>query len=167
MAEREFSWSGAGLRFLFALILVFATYNPEGWSYYHWAIEAMTKGVAPLDFGNLFNDFGRWIGAVWDNVRANGALKAFAGIILIIGWTIYLRSTLLSLGILGILLAAAFFGTLIWLIVDWGLIPTDSVRSVTYIILVALAAVLAVGMSWSHVRRRLSGQRDVDDVETD
>jgi hypothetical protein len=27
-----------------------------------------------------------------------------------------------------------------------------------------LAAILAVGMSWSHLRRKWSGQQDVDDV---
>ena len=35
----QFGWSGVGLRFLFAILIVFATYNPEGLSFYHWAIE--------------------------------------------------------------------------------------------------------------------------------
>jgi Family of unknown function (DUF6524) len=30
-----------------------------------------------------------------------------------------------------------------------------------------VATILAIGMSWSHVRRRLSGQADVDDVDED
>ena len=38
MAETGISWAGVGLRFVFALILVFATYNPEGYSYFHWGI---------------------------------------------------------------------------------------------------------------------------------
>jgi len=29
-----------------------------------------------------------------------------------------------------------------------------------------LSLILATSMSWSHIRRRLSGQLDVDDVET-
>ena len=28
-----------------------------------------------------------------------------------------------------------------------------------------LALILAVGLSWSHIRRQLTGQVDVDDVE--
>jgi hypothetical protein len=28
-----------------------------------------------------------------------------------------------------------------------------------------LAAIMATGMSWSHIRRRMSGQLDVDDVD--
>jgi hypothetical protein len=33
------------------------------------------------------------------------------------------------------------------------------------IILIALSLVMGVGLSWSIIRRRLSGQLDVDDVE--
>jgi hypothetical protein len=36
---------------------------------------------------------------------------------------------------------------------------------VTWIVLFATSGILAVGMSWSHVRRRLSGQVDTDDVD--
>jgi len=32
----EISWKGFGLRFLFGLVLVFTTYNPESLSYLHW-----------------------------------------------------------------------------------------------------------------------------------
>ena len=31
--------------------------------------------------------------------------------------------------------------------------------------LIALSLVLGIGLSWSHVRRRLSGQADMDDVD--
>ena len=37
--------------------------------------------------------------------------------------------------------------------------------SLAWVALVAIATVMAVGLSWSHVRRRVSGQLDVDDVE--
>ncbi len=37
--------------------------------------------------------------------------------------------------------------------------------AVTYLVLFVIGAVLGTGMSWSHVRRRLSGQADVDEVE--
>ena len=35
----------------------------------------------------------------------------------------------------------------------------------TWIGLTAMSLVLGVGLSWSHVRRRLSGQADMDDVD--
>ena len=55
-------------------------------------------------------------------------------------------------------------GTLIWLMVDKGIIPADSIRAITYIVEFVLAAILSTGLTWSHVRRRLSGQMDTDDV---
>lgn len=140
MKVKEINWVGVGVRFLLALLLVFATYNPSGYSYFDWGIK---------------------------NIADFSILKLFAGVVLLIGWAMFIRATLVSLGPFGITLAAAFFGTLLWLVVDWGLIPASSVKAVTYLILVAASAVLATGMTWSHIRRRLSGQLDVDETDVD
>jgi len=51
-------------------------------------------------------------------------------------------------------------------VVDWGWIAPENRKVISYIIMTLLSAVLAVGMSWSHIRRRLTGQADVDDLET-
>jgi hypothetical protein len=138
MAKSQLSGTGLLLRFLVGLVLVFASYNPEKWSYWHWALA---------------------------NLPDFSVLKAFVGVVLLIGWTIYLRATVRSLGPFGLILAIAFFGTLIWLLVDTGILPADSVRAVTYIVLVIISGVLAVGVSWSHLRRRITGQIDVDEIE--
>ena len=143
MAVHRFSWTNFLLRFGFALVLVFTTYNPEQRSYYHWA-------VAPVLGGD---------GASMD------VLKLFLGVVLLIGWVIFLRATLRSLGLLGTVLAIAFFGTLLWLIVDVGLVSLQNSRAVSYLILLGLAGVLSTGISWSHVRRRLTGQIDVDETD--
>jgi len=140
MAMKQFGGTGLLLRFLVGLVLVFASYNPEEWSYWHWALA---------------------------NLPDFSVLKAFVGVVLLIGWTIYLRATVRSLGPFGLILAVAFFGTLIWLLVDTGILPADSVRAVSYIVLVIISGVLAVGVSWSHVRRRITGQIDVDEIEED
>lgn len=140
MRVKEISWAGIGARFLFALVLVFATYNPSGYSYFHWAIK---------------------------NLPDYSVLKLFAGVVLLIVWVMFIRATLRSLGPIGVTLAVAFFGTLLWLVVDWGLIPADTVKAVTYLILIAASAVMATGMTWSHIRRRISGQVDVDEIDTD
>ena len=92
-------------------------------------------------------------------------LKVFVGVVLLIGWTIYIRATRRSLGIIGMTLAMAFFATLLWLFVDWGLIPADSVRAVSYIVLFVMGAILATGMCWSHICRRISSQMDVDEID--
>ncbi|RMD68196.1 MAG: hypothetical protein D6819_09970 [Gammaproteobacteria bacterium] len=139
MARRSdvFTWRGFLVRFLAALFLVFATYNPEGYSYIHWV---MTKPYFSPE-------------------------KVFAGIALLIGWLIFLRATLLSLGRIGLLLALAFFGTLVWLFISWGWITPNSPKVFIYLSLVILAAVLAIGVSWSFIRRRLTGTIEVDRID--
>lgn len=134
----EMSWAGIGIRFMIAWILVFATYNPEGYSYINW-IFMFENEMLPL--------------------------KLLAGVVLVIGWAIYIRATRRSLGMIGIVLAIAFFATLLWLFVDWHIIPADSIRAVSYIILFIIGSLLATGMCWSHIRRRISGQMDVDEIE--
>lgn len=135
---KEIGWAGIGVRFLVALLLVFATYNPEGWSFFDWVT---TKDTGPV------------------------AAKALVGVILLIGWTIYLRATLRSLGGFGIALVIALIATLLWLLVTWDVIPHDSVRAAVYMAEFVISALLSIGMVWSHVRRRLTGQIDVDEIE--
>ncbi len=139
---KKFTWASALVRFASALVLVLLTYNPSGISYFDWVqdrIDDPDKGFDPL--------------------------IVLSGVVLLIGWTMFIRATLRSLGPFGLLLALGFFATLIWLIVYYGIVPADSVRAVTWLALVSLSGVLAAGMSWSHIRRRASGQLDVDDVE--
>lgn len=140
MAESGISWAGVGIRFFAALVLVFATYNPEGVSYFHWGIM---------------------------EIQSISALKAFVGVVLLIGWVIFIRATLNSLGLLGLVLAVGFFGTLLWIIVDWGWVPLDSVKLLSYIVLIMGSAILATGMSWSFIRRKMSGQYDIVDGDND
>lgn len=136
-ALTELTWKGFSVRFFIGLILVFSTYNPESYSYLHWIKSSFPK---------------------------ISALQAFCGVVLLVGWAVFIRASLRSLGAIGLGLALAFFGTLLWLIIDVGLIPADSIRAISYIVEFILAAVLSTGLSWSHVRRRISGQMDTDDV---
>ena len=140
MAKHELSLVGIVLRFVAAFILVFATYNPEGYSYYHWAV---------LNWGEF------------------DPIKALAGILLLIGWTVFLRATGRSLGPFGLVLALAFFGVIVWALIYYKLLATDSARVVTYLSMFIVAGVLTAGMVWSLVRRRVTGQVDVDDVDCD
>lgn len=122
------------------MLLVFASYNPSQYSWYHWLIHATDR---------------------FDPVLL------FTGVVLLIGWAIYLRATARSLGIVGIILALAFVGSLIWMMVDFGMLSVSNPTVIQYLILFVLSLVLATGMSWSHIRRRMTGQLDVDDVEGD
>ena len=116
----NFSSSNFGMRFLFSAILVFATYNPEGYSYYDWV-----KNVIP----------------------AVTIEQAFVGVLLIIGWVIYLRATLRSLGFIGLILAFAFFGLLIAMLFKWGWISLEASKMVAYVIEVLLAVITTVRLN--------------------
>ena len=134
----NFTFSSFGMRFLFSAILVFATYNPEGYSYYHWV-----KSAFP----------------------ALSIEQAFVGVVLLIGYVIFLRATFRSLGIIGLGLAVAFFGLLVAMLFKWDLLNLDESRVVAYVAGILIAVILAIGMSWSHIRRRMAGQMDMDDVD--
>ena len=142
MSNQNITASGIMMRFLVALIIVFAVYNPHGWSYYHWMSNAMV---------------GETIGGL--------ALLIFAGVVVLISFTIYIRATLRSLGIFGLILTSAFFATLVWLLIDLGLGSVINLVIIQDILLFIMAAVLGTGMCWSHIRRRLTDQSDVDDVD--
>ena len=41
----------------------------------------------------------------------------------------------------------------------------ESTGILTWLTLVVISLILATGMAWSHVKRRITGQINVDDVE--
>lgn len=139
MARAAFGFGDFLWRWVFSQALVFATFNPTDWSYLRWAAGA------------------------WE---ADLPLVAFLGVVLAIGWIILLRATLNSIGLFGVALIAAAAGTLVWLLIDRGLLSVDDPGLLIWIGLVILGLILGLGVSWSHVRRMISGQVDVDDVET-
>jgi len=142
--SRRFSWSGYFIRLLFALVLVFATYNPTGWSFFHWLRDqAMDTGTQML------------------------ALMVLIGIVILIGWVIFIRATFRSLGAFGTILAVAFFAALIWVVLELLPVARDNRQLLVYLIQFGLAGVLSAGLSWSHVRRRLTGQIDVDEADVE
>jgi len=142
MAVSRFNFQSFLIRLVFALVLVYASYNPSGYSWFHWAKETLFAESLSISPG-----------------------FAMATVVLLIGWVVYIRATLRSLGAFGLGLAFAFFGIIVWWLVDIGLIGVNSVSVMTYIVLFLLGAILATGMSWSHLRRRMSGQLDVDEVD--
>jgi hypothetical protein len=136
--NKSMTAGGFAIRVAFALVLVLLSYNPSGYSYYHWMVESFT----------VFN-----------------VLVIPAGIILLIGWSIYIRATIRSLGPWGLLLSFGLFASLLWVVIDFGLVAVNNVTALSWIIEIIMSIVLGVGMSWSHVRRKISGQVDVEDGE--
>jgi TRAP-type C4-dicarboxylate transport system permease large subunit len=62
------------------------------------------------------------------------------------------------------LMATLLVGGIIWVLIYWNVFTPKGTRAISHIILIILALVLAVGMSWSHLTRRLSGQVDTDQI---
>jgi hypothetical protein len=132
------SLKGVGVRFAFAFLLVCLTWNPTRYNFVAWAM-ANWSTLAPL--------------------------VAFAGLVLLAACVFFGRATTRSLGLLGIILCLALAGTVLWILFYYGLVSTQSTTLVSWIVLALLAAILAMGMSWSHLRRSWSGQVDVDDTD--
>lgn len=124
-------------RWFFALILVLGTYNPTKYSYVGWVLDKETHF---------------------------GPVVALVGLILLIGWIIFIHATFQSMGWLGIALGAAVMGCLVWFMVDQGWFKLESQNAVIWIVLIILSLILTVGMSWSLIRRNMTGQVDVDHV---
>jgi len=125
-------------RIVFALALVLLTFNPTGHSYYHWLADGFPS-VQPLE--------------------------AVAGILLVIGWVVFVRSTLAAIGTLGLVLMLALFASIVWWMVSRGWLDVSNRSAMAWVVLLILGLVLGFGMSWSHIRRRLSGQAAVDRVD--
>ncbi len=140
---KQFDAGSYFLRLLSAFVLVIATYNPiKPWSYYEWAIAP-----ALSDFSLIT------------------PVQVLLGVLLLIGWVILLRATVRSLGFFGILLGAALCTAIIWVLVDQGWVSLDGNDVLSWVILIAIAALLGTGLSWSHIRRRITGQLDVDEID--
>ena len=127
------------LRWAFAFILLAVTYNPTDWNLVSWSMA---------------------------NYSAQIPLTILATLVLLVGYIIYVRATLRSIGLFGMVLILAVAGTLIWVLFDFGWIDLADPKFNTWLSLAVLSLVLAIGLSWSIVRRKLSGQADVDDIDT-
>jgi hypothetical protein len=123
-----------------ALVLVLITYNPSGWSFLHWVKNSFVASeLGPLQF--------------------------LVGAALIAGWAIFIVATRNALGTVGLVIAAAILAALVWLFVDLGWLGFDSVAAVSWVLLICLSILLAIGLSWAHIWRRMSGQLEIADEE--
>lgn len=118
-------------RTLFAIALVLLTWNPARWSYVDWALR---------DYSTF------------------DAVKAFFGLLLLAGWAFCLRAAFVSLGALGLLLVAALLGTLVWMLIQFGVVEAQNTRLMLWIALVAVGITLGVGVSYAKLRQRATGE---------
>ena len=135
---QSFSITGFIWRVVFAVALVLVTFNPTGQSYFHWV-----RG----DFPSF------------------KSTQAVLGIVLLGLWLFLWRSMMQAIGMLGFLLMAALTASLVWLFVSWGWLDMQDANTMVWVALIALGFILGVGMSWSIIRQRLTGQASVDQVD--
>jgi Family of unknown function (DUF6524) len=129
---------GIILRWLGAFVLLAATFNPTQYN------------------------FTRWAQVNW---QSQMPLTALLGLILAIGYIIYVGATFRSLGAFGMLIIAALFAAVIWVLIDWGVLALGNTNLTVWLGILALSLILGIGLSWSILRQRLSGQASVDEIE--
>jgi hypothetical protein len=133
-------WAGVIGRIVAAGVLVFATFNPFGKSWFHWVILPMIQQK------RFFMD----------------PFKALAGILLAAGWVFFLRTSQRSIGTLGAFFTFAAFAVLMWMLSYLGVFTPTSSKSIAVLTLIAITLVLGIGASWSLIRQRVTGQVEVD-----
>src|SRR5512140_716426 len=97
MERERFSLLGFVGRIVLPFVLVYGTWNPSGWSFYHWAIVGASPGPAAI-----------------------GPVKILVGLLLLAGWVVVIQATWRSLGVSGAVLIACIFGALVWLLIAKG-----------------------------------------------
>lgn len=130
--------NGFLIRWALAFALLAATYNPTDWNYVSWTIA---------------------------NYDVETAMTVLIGLLLAAGYIIYLRATLRSIGLIGMGLVSAIVAAGVWVLIDQGIIQLGNATVKVWLALVGLSFVLGIGLSWSFVRRAVSGQYDVDDAD--
>ncbi|MEE4188955.1 MAG: DUF6524 family protein [Roseobacter sp.] len=125
-------------RWMAAFALLAVTFNPTAYNYVAWS-----------------RDYG----------RENLSVAVLAGLLLAVCYIIFLRATFRSIGPVGVTLVLAIVGALIWVLNDFGILALDNQSLNVWLGIFALSVVLGVGLGWSHVRRALTGQTDVDDID--
>lgn len=126
------------LRWFGAFALLSASYNPSQWNFYRWAHANYTTQLS---------------------------LTVLLGLLLAVAFLIYIAATLRSLGAFGMLLVGAIFAAMIWVLIDWGILSTGNSALNTWLGILALSLVLGIGLSWSIIWQRMSGQATVDEVD--
>lgn len=137
MSGPAFGLPSVAVRWLGAVFGILATYNPSGSSYVHWLVDLTDH---------------RW------------SLKALVGILLMVMNMTFYYATVRSIRSSGMVIAATFCITAVWTLLDYGYLQTLTFQSWITVILMLTGSILAVGLCWSHIRGRLTGQSDSNDI---
>lgn len=131
MAGRAFSFPHFAMRWLVCQFLVFLTYNPSGYSYAHW---------------------------MWEG-RGYFFAEVLGGVALLGAYLFLFHAILMSIGLPGMLAGVVAAGLTVAEVLRVGPQPADARGLIETTLLVCLATLLAVGLSWGYIVARLTGQK--------
>lgn len=120
-------------RGLLAATVVFGTYNPSGYSYYHWVTQ-----------GESFT-----------------TVQFFAGVVLLTCLVALARMAFLSLGYFGVTALSVLVIMSLIGGVGLGFFVFDDVHITIYFLLFWISLILGTGTGWSFLQKRIAGERDV------
>lgn len=124
-------------RWVLAVCVVFATYNTSGYSYYHWVTGSDTS---------------------------NWTIKLFLGLILMTVYAVFAMVMWRGMGPVGIAAGIATLTTVVWILERWNLLSLTTHNTIATVVGFMLATVIGFGLSFMHLRTRLTGQTDTRDV---
>jgi len=124
---------GILVRMLAVALLVSGTYNPTGYSYYHWAFRSEA---------------------------GHPAVKTVVGLLIATALIFCVYASIRSLRLLLGIPLVLVIGTGIWLLSDWGMVDLSDGLQRTLTCEAAIVVFLGTGVSFSLIRYRLSGQLD-------
>ena len=119
-------------RWLAALLLVGLTWNPTPVNFVSW----------------------------WAENDGFHGVKLLIAVVFLLGYAIFLRATFNSIGWYGVLALVAFCIGLIWVLADYAAWVFSIPTFTPWFVIVCIASIMNIGLSWSFVRRFLTGQFD-------
>lgn len=122
------------VRTLSCFLLLFATWNPPGYSYLAWVGED-------------------------DGTRLS--LKVAVGVVLFVIYVVYLRIAWLALGVLGVGISAAILLSGYMTLRHFGVFDGQAPFWTGYLMLTLASVTLAAGLCWAHFKRRVIGTSQV------
>jgi len=137
---KEFGFVAFLTRWVPAFILVAAFYNPTSYSFYHWVSKSED---------------------------ANLPLQVLIGLALLAGLLIYVVATFKAMGYLGTTLLVVAAGIIVWAFSELGWLTVDETSDAAWLGIIVLATILAIGISWAGIWRRLTGQVSTDSLDDD
>jgi len=134
---RNFGWYMLLTRLFGSLFLVLSTFNPSGWSVWHW-----TAAAWPAEWMLLLPIILTYL----------------------VLYILVLRVTYRSLGFPGIGLTVALMGSAVWALVTAGILPLADGADLGIILLYMFGGLIAVGLCWSSAYVMITGQVSIDNL---